>query len=136
MIRVAEPKVEESGASLRRGSDTSISCETPYKYANTPFRYLPTGKRRVPFLKTCELYPVLLNVLWMLLAKITKLLPHYYRYPRDICFFPVTLIFGYLRGIIKYYALVTLTEVYVPPVLKTFKLTRARPLGGVDRLRI
>lgn len=32
----------------------------------------------------------------------------YYRHLRDIRYLPVTLIFGYLLGIIKYYALFTL----------------------------
>ncbi|KAJ9641106.1 hypothetical protein H2199_005774 [Coniosporium tulheliwenetii] len=45
---------------------------------------------------------------WMLTAKFTKLIPHYHRCPGDICYFPVTLIFGYLHGLIKYYALFTL----------------------------
>ncbi|EON68548.1 hypothetical protein W97_07806 [Coniosporium apollinis CBS 100218] len=45
---------------------------------------------------------------WMLVAKITKLIPHYQRCPGDIRYFPVTLIFGYLHGLQKYYALFTL----------------------------
>jgi hypothetical protein len=49
----------------------------------------------------------------MFLVKVTKLLPYYYRYLRDVRFLPMTIIFGYLHGIIKYYALLILTEVYV-----------------------
>ena len=74
--------------------------------------------------------------LWMLLVKVAKLLPHYYRYPRDVWFLPMTIIFGYLHGIIKYYALLTLTEVYVLLVIEVIKLIRVRHLGGVARIGV
>ncbi|KAG4419336.1 hypothetical protein IFR04_007484 [Cadophora malorum] len=46
--------------------------------------------------------------LWLLSTKVVKLLPHFALYPRDICFLPVTIIFGYLHGPIKLYAFFTL----------------------------
>jgi hypothetical protein len=70
----------------------------------------------------------------MLLVKAIKLLPHYYRYPRDVWFLLITIIFGYLYGIIKYYALLTLTEVYILLVIKVIKLIRVRPLKKVARI--
>jgi len=46
--------------------------------------------------------------LWLLFTKLVKLLPHFVLYPKDICFIPVTLFFGYYHGLIKLYALFTL----------------------------
>ncbi|KAF2174622.1 hypothetical protein K469DRAFT_705802 [Zopfia rhizophila CBS 207.26] len=51
-----------------------------------------------------------LLMLWMLIAKIAKLFPHFYRRPRDIFLIPVTWAFGYMHGFIKYYALLTIGE--------------------------
>lgn len=45
---------------------------------------------------------------WLLFTKVVKLLPHFARYPGDICFLPVTILFGYCHGFIKLYALFTL----------------------------
>jgi hypothetical protein len=50
-------------------------------------------------------------VLWMFFTKIFKLIPHYIRYPRDVMFIPVTIIFGYAYGFIKIYSFFTLSEV-------------------------
>jgi hypothetical protein len=50
-------------------------------------------------------------VLWMFFTKIFKLIPHYIRYPRDIMFIPVTIVFGYAYGFIKIYSFFTLSEV-------------------------
>jgi hypothetical protein len=49
---------------------------------------------------------------WMFFTKIFKLIPHFIRYPRDIIFIPVTIVFGYGYGFIKLYALFTLPEVF------------------------
>jgi len=49
--------------------------------------------------------------LWLVFAKTVKLLPHLYRYPTDVRFIPVAIIFGYLHGLIKIYALFTLNVV-------------------------
>ncbi|KAI9863715.1 MAG: hypothetical protein M1830_006147 [Pleopsidium flavum] len=46
--------------------------------------------------------------LWLVFTKSVKLLPHFYRYPTDVRFIPVAIIFGYLHGFIKIYALFTL----------------------------
>jgi cellulose synthase/poly-beta-1,6-N-acetylglucosamine synthase-like glycosyltransferase len=50
-------------------------------------------------------------VAWMFFSKIFKLIPHFIRYPQDVIFIPVTIIFGYAYGFIKLYALFTLPEV-------------------------
>jgi len=46
--------------------------------------------------------------LWLLLSKVVKLVPHFVLYPADICFLPITILFGYFHGFIKLYALFTL----------------------------
>ncbi|KAF2786381.1 glycosyltransferase family 2 protein [Melanomma pulvis-pyrius CBS 109.77] len=55
-------------------------------------------------------HAIFMLVLWMLIAKMAKLFPHFYRRPRDIFLIPVTLTFGYMHGFIKYYALLTIGE--------------------------
>ena len=50
-------------------------------------------------------------VLWLIFTKTVKLLPHFYRYPEDIKYLPMHFLFGYLHGLIKLYALVTLYKV-------------------------
>ncbi|TVY14802.1 hypothetical protein LARI1_G008624 [Lachnellula arida] len=46
--------------------------------------------------------------LWLLFTKVVKLVPHFVLYPANICFIPVTILFGYFHGPIKFYALLTL----------------------------
>lgn len=48
---------------------------------------------------------------WLVFTKVVKLAPHLYRYPMDIRFIPVAIVFGYLHGLIKIYALLTLNVV-------------------------
>lgn len=48
---------------------------------------------------------------WMLMSKFLKLLGHYIRYPIDFLLLPVSIIFGYLHGIIKARAMMTLNVV-------------------------
>ena len=48
---------------------------------------------------------------WMIFAKFIKLITHFLRYPVDILFWPVSILFGWFHGAIKYYALATLSEV-------------------------
>ncbi|KAI9856421.1 MAG: hypothetical protein M1824_005459 [Vezdaea acicularis] len=45
---------------------------------------------------------------WVFLSKFIKLLGHYIRYPEDVILLPVSILFGYLHGIIKVYAFFTL----------------------------
>ncbi|KAI9768148.1 MAG: hypothetical protein M1839_004175 [Geoglossum umbratile] len=45
---------------------------------------------------------------WLLITKVVKLVPHFRRNPRDACFIPISIVFGYLHGLIKYYTLFTL----------------------------
>ncbi|EER25799.1 glycosyl transferase, group 2 family protein [Coccidioides posadasii C735 delta SOWgp] len=47
-------------------------------------------------------------LLWMFVSKFIKLLGHYIRYPADFLLLPVSILFGYLHGIIKVYAAFTL----------------------------
>ncbi|KAF7517147.1 hypothetical protein PCG10_001549 [Penicillium crustosum] len=46
--------------------------------------------------------------LWIFTSKWIKLLGHYLRYPVDVFLLPVSIIFGYLHGAIKMYAVMTL----------------------------
>ncbi|KAK3168384.1 hypothetical protein OEA41_004831 [Lepraria neglecta] len=45
---------------------------------------------------------------WMLMSKFVKLLGHYIRYPVDLLFLPISIIFGYLHGLIKAKAMLSL----------------------------
>ena len=49
--------------------------------------------------------------LWMFVSKFIKLVGHYIRYPVDVLLLPVSILFGYLHGIIKIYAVLTLNVV-------------------------
>ncbi len=44
-------------------------------------------------------------------SKFIKLITHFVRYPIDLVFWPVSVVFGWLHGFIKVYALITLSEV-------------------------
>ena len=48
---------------------------------------------------------------WMLTSKFIKLLGHYIRYPVDFVFLPISIIFGYLHGLIKAKAMLSLNVV-------------------------
>ena len=50
-------------------------------------------------------------LVWMIFAKFIKLITHFLRYPVDVLFWPVSILFGWFHGAIKYYALATLSEV-------------------------
>ncbi|OJJ48071.1 hypothetical protein ASPZODRAFT_1507223 [Penicilliopsis zonata CBS 506.65] len=45
---------------------------------------------------------------WMFISKWIKLVGHYIRYPVDVLYLPVSILFGYFHGIIKMYAVLTL----------------------------
>lgn len=46
--------------------------------------------------------------LWILFTKTIKLIPHFWNYPSDLRFVPVSIAFSYLHGLINLYALCTL----------------------------
>ena len=48
---------------------------------------------------------------WMFISKFIKLVGHYIRYPVDFLLLPVSILFGYLHGLIKVYAMFTLNVV-------------------------
>jgi cellulose synthase/poly-beta-1,6-N-acetylglucosamine synthase-like glycosyltransferase len=50
-------------------------------------------------------------IVWLMLTRIVKLLPHLFKRPQDIIWVPAFLIFGYYFAIMKIYALFTLHEV-------------------------
>ena len=71
--------------------------------------------------------------LWLLSTKVVKLLPHFALYPRDICFLPVTIIFGYLHGPIKLYAFFTLHVVSLAMLFSSGLYWQSRLLGAAVR---
>ncbi|KAG0329363.1 hypothetical protein BGZ99_002369 [Dissophora globulifera] len=54
---------------------------------------------------------VISYVVWLMMTRIIKLLPHLFRRPQDVIWVPAFLIFGYYFAIMKLYALFTLHEV-------------------------
>lgn len=54
---------------------------------------------------------MVLLLAWMIFSKFIKLITHFVRYPVDILLWPVSIIFGWFHGAIKFYALATLSEV-------------------------
>lgn len=63
------------------------------------------------FNEVLQRYCMAAQLLWMLCTKIVKIFPHFWRYPADIKYLPISILFGYFHGFIKYYALFTLNEV-------------------------
>lgn len=59
---------------------------------------------------------------WMFVSKFVKLIGHYVRYPFDFLLLPVSIVFGYLHGLIKAKAMLSLNVVScklpcsIPPV--------------------
>ncbi|KAF9580191.1 hypothetical protein BGW38_003264 [Lunasporangiospora selenospora] len=54
---------------------------------------------------------VISYIVWLMLTRIIKLLPHLFRRPQDVIWVPAFLVFGYYFAIMKIYALFTLHEV-------------------------
>ena len=50
----------------------------------------------------------------MLLSKVAKLLGHYIRHPVDFLLLPISILFGYLHGLIKARAMLSLNVVSLP----------------------
>ncbi|KAG0258550.1 hypothetical protein BG011_003217 [Mortierella polycephala] len=50
-------------------------------------------------------------VVWLMMTRIVKLLPHLFKRPQDVIWVPAFLIFGYYFAVMKIYALFTLHEV-------------------------
>jgi len=48
---------------------------------------------------------------WIVFSKFIKLITHFARYPVDLFLWPVSVLFGWFHGAIKFYALATLSEV-------------------------
>ncbi|KAI9680947.1 MAG: hypothetical protein M1829_001027 [Trizodia sp. TS-e1964] len=46
--------------------------------------------------------------MWIFITKFIKVLGHYIRYPADILYLPISILFGWLHGFIKIYAFLTL----------------------------
>lgn len=56
-------------------------------------------------------------IVFMLGAKLYRNFEHYKRNPTDLLLFPITVLFVYCHGLIKLYALCTLSNVSTPPLL-------------------
>lgn len=71
---------------------------------------------------------------WMMFSKFIKLITHFVRYPVDILFLPVSILFGWFHGAIKMYALFTLSE--VSRMVMTYEIFTEfyrRQLGAVGK---
>jgi hypothetical protein len=67
---------------------------------------------------------------WMIFSKFIKLITHFVRYPIDVFLWPVSILFGWLHGIIKMYALATLSEVrFFLLSFSDFRTDSRRPHG-------
>lgn len=66
---------------------------------------------------------------WMLMSKFVKLLGHYIRYPVDLLLLPISIIFGYLHGLIKAKAMLSLNVVshHFNPVLLSLRPVMTHP---------
>lgn len=51
---------------------------------------------------------------FMTFSKFIKLVTHFVRYPVDIFLWPVSVLFGWYHGVIKWHAMFTVTEVSRP----------------------
>jgi len=49
--------------------------------------------------------------IWIFISKFVKLMGHYIRYPADFLLLPVSIVFGYLHGLIKAKAMLSLNVV-------------------------
>lgn len=67
--------------------------------------------------------------LWIFTSKWIKLLGHYLRYPVDVFLLPVSVIFGYLHGAIKMYAVMTLNVVCLILFISPFHLSLFFPIS-------
>lgn len=56
-------------------------------------------------------------------AKSVKLMGHFVRYPVDLFMLPVSIIFGYVHGVIKLIGLITLGEVRLPAISGIHRMT-------------
>ncbi len=57
-------------------------------------------------------HALIAQLIWMFaFTKVVKLVGLFARNPGDICFLPISVIFGYFHGLIKLYALFTVTTV-------------------------
>ncbi|KAF9193284.1 hypothetical protein BGZ51_003805 [Haplosporangium sp. Z 767] len=54
---------------------------------------------------------VISYIVWLMMTRIVKLLPHLFKRPQDIIWVPAFLVFGYYFAVMKIYALFTLHEV-------------------------
>lgn len=70
---------------------------------------------------------------WMLVSKFLKLLGHYIRYPVDFLLLPVSIIFGYLHGLIKARAMLTLNVVSQDSSLPQTNENAPLPAVGVSQ---
>lgn len=66
---------------------------------------------------------------WMFVSKFIKLIGHYVRYPVDFLLLPVSIVFGYLHGLIKAKAMLSLNVVSYPAL----GLLLSRPNDGRTR---
>jgi hypothetical protein len=55
--------------------------------------------------------PLLALVAWILLTKLVKLAPYFWRRPRDLVFFPGYVLFAYFHSFLKLWSLITFWDI-------------------------
>jgi hypothetical protein len=89
-------------------------------------------KSKGSFSETSQVVLTMLLIVFMLWAKFYKTIEHYQRNPRDLPLFPIAVLFSYFHGLIKLYALCTLSNVRMPPFSSTHMLIEKVSWGGRD----
>lgn len=88
-----------------------IATFTSLSFAFDPLIIFLTFKATASWSPTYQFYALLAQLVWMCISKIVKLIGLFVREPSDLMFLPVSVLFGYLHGLIKLYALFTLRHV-------------------------
>lgn len=65
---------------------------------------------------------------WILMTKVIKLIPHFFKYPRDVVYFPFYVAFAYAHALVQLYALLTAWNISwgSRPALDSLASTRHR----------
>ncbi|KAK5740644.1 hypothetical protein LTR17_004449 [Elasticomyces elasticus] len=109
----------------RRGNNTVMQKETYWRSSRYwwGFYVIYVGSYQTPALVIDGMLVYLLSgavqgseyartayislIAWILFSKVIKMIPHFLRYPQDMMYIPIMILFSYLHGIINIYAYCT-----------------------------
>lgn len=97
-----------------------IATFTSLSFAFDPLIIYLTLKATASWSAHHQMIAVIVQLAFMLVSKVVKLIGLFIREPKDIGFLPVSILFGYFHGWIKLYALLTLRMVSWDPALTCF----------------